>query len=48
VHDVTYQKTSCSRQSAACLMTLSLHNWNCVDGERLASTQVVLSSDMMV
>jgi hypothetical protein len=39
---------SCSRHSAACLMTLSLHNWNCVDGEGLTSTEVVISSDIMV
>jgi len=48
VHDVTCQKTSCSRHSAAYLTMLSLRNWNCVYGERLASTQVVLPSDMMV
>ena len=39
---------SCSRHSAACLTTLSLHNWNCVDGESLTSTEVVLFSDIMV
>jgi len=48
VHDVTCQKTSCSRHSAAFLSALSLHNWNCVDRGSLASTQVVLPSDMMV
>jgi hypothetical protein len=34
--------------SAAYFMMQSLHNWNCVDGERLASKQVVLSLNMMV
>ena len=38
---------SCSRHPAVCLTKLSLCNWNWGDGDSLASTEVVIFSDMM-